>query len=72
MNKSEQGADVHKFILKELLKPTLRRVGSMIAGGLITMGVAQEAAIAIETGAIAAAAVAADLIFSYWERKNVD
>lgn len=58
------------FIFKELLKPTLRRVGSMIAGGLITLGVAEEAALAIETGAIAAAAVAADLLWSYWERKS--
>jgi len=74
VNKSEQGAEVHKFILKELLKPTLRRLGSMIAGGLITLGVATEAANAIETGAIAAMAVLADLIMSHWERKseNVD
>ena len=59
-----------KFLFKELLKPTIRRVGSMIAGGLITLGVAEEAALAIETGAIAAAAVDADLILSYWERKR--
>ncbi len=46
----------------------------MIAGGLITLGVATEAANAIETGAIAAMAVLADLIMSHWERKseNVD
>ena len=56
-----------KFLFKELLKPTLRRLGSMIAGGLITLGVAEEAAIAIETGAIAAIAVGADLLWSYWE-----
>jgi hypothetical protein len=61
---------VKKFLFKELLKPTIRRVGSMIAGGLITLGVAEEAAVAIETGAIAAAAVAADLILSYWERRS--
>lgn len=59
-----------KFLFKELLKPTLRRLGSMIAGGLITLGVAEEAAIAIETGAIAAIAVGADLLWSYWERKS--
>ena len=63
-----------KFLFKELLKPTLRRLGSMIAGGLITLGVAEEAALAIETGAIAAIAVGADLLWSYWERQseNVD
>lgn len=59
-----------KFLFKELLKPTLRRLGSMIAGGLITLGVAEEAAVAIETGAIAAIAVGADLLWSYWERKS--
>lgn len=42
----------------------------MIAGGLITLGVAEEAALAIETGAIAAVAVAADLLLSYWERRS--
>lgn len=59
-----------KFLFKELLKPTLRRLGSMIAGGLITLGVATEAANAIETGAIAAIAVLADLLMSHWERKS--
>lgn len=64
------GINLKTFILKELLKPTLRRLGSMIAGGLITLGVATEAANAIETGAVAAIAVLADLIMSHWERKN--
>ena len=64
------GESSEEILFKELLKPTIRRVGSMIAGGLITLGVAEEAALAIETGAIAAAAVAADLILSYWERRS--
>ncbi len=63
-----------KFILKELLKPTLRRLGSMIAGGLITLGVAEQSALAIETGVIAAIAVCCDLLLSWLDRKsdNVD
>lgn len=59
-----------KFILKELLKPTLRRLGSMIAGALVTYGVAEDAAVAIQTGAVAALAVAIDLAMSYMERNN--
>jgi predicted membrane-bound dolichyl-phosphate-mannose-protein mannosyltransferase len=59
-----------KFILKELLKPTLRRLGSMIAGGLITLGVAEQSALAIETGVIAAVAVACDLLLSFLDRKS--
>lgn len=42
----------------------------MIAGGLLTLGVAEEAAVAIQTGAIAAMAVGIDLLWSYMERKN--
>jgi hypothetical protein len=61
---------VKTFIIKELLKPTLRRLGSMIAGGLMTLGVAQDAAHAIETGAIAAILVVCDLFLSWHERKK--
>jgi hypothetical protein len=70
VDKKNTGENVKKFILKELLKPTLRRLGSMIAGGLLTLGVAEEAAVAIQTGAIAAMAVGIDLLWSYMERKN--
>ena len=48
----------------------MRRLGSMIAGGLITLGVAEQSALAIETGVIAAIAVLCDLALSFLDRKS--
>ena len=42
----------------------------MIAGGLMTLGIAQDAAHAIETGAVAAILVVCDLFLSWHERKK--
>jgi hypothetical protein len=69
VDKNNRRETLKKFILKELLKPTLRRLGSMIAGGLITLGVAEQSALAIETGVIAAIAVGCDLLLSFLDRK---
>ncbi len=56
------------FILKELLAPTARRLGTASAGALVALGATNELASQIEIVVPALVAFTADLIFSYRSR----
>lgn len=59
-----------QFVLKELAKPLLRRLGSMIAGSLVSIGIATEQAVAFETALIAVGMLSVDLVLSHMDRKK--
>ena len=59
-----------RFMLKELAKPTLRRLGTMMAGTLVGMGFAQEQVVEVQQALTAALLVIIDLVLSYMERNN--
>jgi hypothetical protein len=61
---------VKQLIIKELVKPFVRRLGSLMAGGLITLGIADDQAIQIQEGLTALMLVCIDLYMSYWERSS--
>ncbi|MBL4806331.1 MAG: hypothetical protein JKY31_03480 [Rhodobacteraceae bacterium] len=58
-----------KFLLNELVKPLLRRGGSLLGGFLLTIGVMAPQVDIIVTGAMALASVAIDLLLSHRNRK---
>jgi hypothetical protein len=64
------GDSIMEMLVKELAKPLLRRVGSMIAGALVSIGFATEQAVAFETAAIALLMVTCDLVLSHMDRKK--
>jgi len=59
---------MRKYLITEILKPILRRLGTAMGATLVGMGVANEHAVQIETAAIALLLVLADLILSHFER----
>lgn len=59
-----------EMLVKELAKPLLRRVGSMIAGSLVSIGFATEQAVAFETALIATLMLTVDLVLSHMDRKK--
>jgi hypothetical protein len=58
------------YLIKEILKPILRRCGTAMGATLVGFGVAHEQAVAIETASIALLLVLADLILSHFERET--
>lgn len=58
------------LIFQDLLAPVGRRLGSMIAGGLLTLGAAQGVADQVETLVPALVALACDLVFSHYSRSR--
>lgn len=64
------GGSMMQFVLKELAKPLLRRLGSMIAGSLVSIGIATEQAVAFETALIAVGMLSVDLVLSHMDRKK--
>lgn len=59
-----------KSLVRELAAPLARRAGSLLAGYLIANGIAAETASTLETGLIAAVAVAVDLFLSHKNRQG--
>ena len=58
-----------KFIIDELAKPLIRRLGTALGGFLLTVGVLEPQVDIIVAGAMAAASISIDLIVSNWSRK---
>lgn len=59
-----------QLILKEVLKPIVRRLGSIMAGSLLTFGFAEDQAIQVAEALVTIGLIACDLILSYWERNS--
>jgi hypothetical protein len=59
-----------KFVLKELAKPIIRRIGSLLAGALVGLGVANPQAAELQQYITAASLLVIDLVLSYMERNN--
>lgn len=59
-----------KQILENIVKPLVRRVGSVVAGGLVTWGATAEQAAQIETAVGALALIAVDLWLSNLDKKK--
>lgn len=57
-----------RMIVNEVLKPLARRLGSVIAGGLLALGATQDLASQVELCVPAALALLADLILSHMNR----
>lgn len=57
------------LIINEIAKPLFRRIGSISAGGLLTLGATHELANQVEVSATALAAFVLDLLLSHWSRK---
>lgn len=67
---TNRGGSIMEMLVKELAKPLLRRVGSMIAGSLVSIGFATEQAVAFETALIATLMLSVDLVLSHMDRKK--
>lgn len=59
-----------KFVLKELAKPIIRRLGSLMAGALLGLGLTNPQAAELEQYVTAAMLIIIDLITSHMERSN--
>lgn len=59
-----------EFVLTQLAKPILRRLGTAIGSALLALGYTQEAALSLETAFTSLALVIVDLVLSYKERKR--
>jgi hypothetical protein len=59
-----------KFVLKELAKPIIRRLGSLMAGALLGLGLTNPEVAELEQYVTAAMLIIIDLITSYMERNN--
>lgn len=53
------------FVIKEIVKPLGRRLGTLVAGGLLTIGATQDVASQVELCIPALLALLADLILSH-------
>lgn len=64
------GRIMKSILLSEVVKPILRRLGSIMAGSLLTFGFADDQAIQVAEALTTVLLIACDLISSHWERKN--
>jgi hypothetical protein len=64
------GVRMMEFILSQLAKPILRRLGTAIGTSLLTFGYTQEAAVELETAFTSLALILVDLFLSYKDRKK--
>lgn len=64
------GGSIMETLVKELAKPLLRRLGSMLAGALVSVGFATEEAVAFETALLALTMLGIDLVLSHMDRKK--
>jgi hypothetical protein len=69
---TNMGVKLMEFILRELAKPILRRLGTVMGTALLSMGYAAEQSVAVETAATSLGLILIDLVLSNKERnKNV-
>lgn len=64
------GETIMEFVLRELAKPILRRLGTVLGTALLSMGYATEQSIAVETAATSLGLILIDLVLSHKERKK--
>ena len=64
------GASMMEFVLRELAKPILRRLGTVLGTALLSMGYATEQTVAVETAATSLGLILIDLALSYKDRKK--
>jgi uncharacterized membrane protein len=64
------GVRIMEFILRELAKPILRRLGTVMGTALMSMGYAAEQSVAVETAATSLGLILIDLVLSNKERKK--
>lgn len=64
------GESMLHFILTELAKPIIRRLGTAMGAGLLSMGYATEQTVAAETAVTSFALILVDLVLSHKERKK--
>lgn len=66
---SRTGVKMLEFVLRELAKPIIRRLGTSAAAVLVGMGYASEQTIAVETALTSVGLVLIDLVLSHKARK---
>lgn len=64
------GVTIMEFVLRELAKPILRRLGTVMGTALLSMGYAAEETVAVETAATSLGLILIDLVLSHKERKK--
>ena len=64
------GVTIMEFVLRELAKPILRRLGTVMGTALLSMGYAAEQTVAVETAATSLGLILIDLVLSHKERKK--
>ena len=64
------GVTIMEFVLRELAKPILRRLGTVMGTALLSMGYAAEQSVAVETAATSLGLILIDLVLSHKERKK--
>jgi hypothetical protein len=64
------GVSIMEFVLRELAKPILRRLGTVLGTALLSMGYAAEQTVAVETAATSLGLILIDLVLSHKERKK--
>jgi hypothetical protein len=64
------GVSIMDFVLRELAKPILRRLGTVLGTALLSMGYAAEQSVAVETAATSLGLILIDLVLSHKERKK--
>jgi hypothetical protein len=69
-NYAQTGVSIMEFVLRELAKPILRRLGTVLGTALMSMGYAAEQTVAVETAATSLGLILIDLVLSHKERKK--
>lgn len=69
-NYTKTGVSIMEFVLRELAKPILRRLGTVLGTALLSMGYAAEQTVAVETAATSLGLILIDLVLSHKERKK--
>lgn len=59
-----------EFVLRELAKPIIRRLGTTIAASLMSLGYAIDHTVQVETALTSAGLVLIDLLLSHKDRKK--
>lgn len=67
---AKTGVSIMEFVLRELAKPILRRLGTVMGTALLSMGYAAEQTVAVETAATSLGLILIDLVLSHKERKK--
>ena len=68
--KSKTGVEMLEFVLRELAKPIIRRLGTTMAASLMSLGYAIDQTVQVETALTSAGLVLVDLVLSYKDRKK--